>query len=447
MPRVLIALTTPALLLSIASAGELDPPAGPVSPTFKTLDEVEPRTPLTLEGQPGDADSFFRITTPGSYYLTEDVLAKGRKGIEIETTGAVTIDLMGFTLEGGPDGAVDAKNGIDVIDARAVTIHNGHLRGFDNAVDTFTGDASIPSGVRIHDLTITGCDGLGVDVGDNAIIERLVITDAANGAINARDNAIIRDVVVDNPGFNGISTIRNAVVERCVVRDATFNGFALGIGSTVKHSTASDNGLDGFSLLENAQAIDCTARSNGTHGFDVDNRSRAMRCVADGNSGFGFDLSPHSVVDDSTITDNSDGGVRAANNTTIRGCTMTNNNGGADVLLGEQSLIIDCTIDSLNRCVQIVGSSVRIIDNHFRAPGVMVGIFDPTFGTAVIERNTFAASGIAVSLVDGSSGCLVIRNRIELGVNQLIDADPADHDLGSTPTSLTNAPWYANLVY
>ncbi|HZW06443.1 MAG TPA: hypothetical protein VFF65_04910, partial [Phycisphaerales bacterium] len=52
-----------------AAAGPIDPPAGPVAPTGRTLAEVEPRTPIGPVTTPGDADAVFKITQPGSYYL------------------------------------------------------------------------------------------------------------------------------------------------------------------------------------------------------------------------------------------------------------------------------------------------------------------------------------------------------------------------------------------
>src|SRR5690606_18106937 len=98
--------TTAAFLLTIlagaAVAGPLNPPAGPVAPTHKTLTEVEPRTPINAANTPGDADSVYRIFQPGSYYLTGNIVGQaGKRGIEIASSN-VTLDLNGFALQGVP---------------------------------------------------------------------------------------------------------------------------------------------------------------------------------------------------------------------------------------------------------------------------------------------------------------------------------------------------------
>ena len=48
------------------SAGDLNPPAGPVTPTMKTLTEVEPRIAINAANTPGDVSSTFKMIEPGS---------------------------------------------------------------------------------------------------------------------------------------------------------------------------------------------------------------------------------------------------------------------------------------------------------------------------------------------------------------------------------------------
>lgn len=72
-------------------AGDLNPPAGAVSPTGKTLTEVEPRIALSAENTPGDSRSVFRITQPGSYVLTSDVsVPNNDTGINAEFRSGTT---------------------------------------------------------------------------------------------------------------------------------------------------------------------------------------------------------------------------------------------------------------------------------------------------------------------------------------------------------------------
>lgn len=88
------------LAAAAAGAGPLDPPAGPVAPTHRTLSEVEPRTAINAANTPGDADALLKITQPGSYYLTGNIAGvAGMHGIEIAARD-VTLGLNGFTLSG-----------------------------------------------------------------------------------------------------------------------------------------------------------------------------------------------------------------------------------------------------------------------------------------------------------------------------------------------------------
>lgn len=64
----------------LAVAGDLNPPAGPVAPTMKTLDEVEPRIAINRVNTPGDADSLYKITQPDSYDLTGNNTAAAALG-------------------------------------------------------------------------------------------------------------------------------------------------------------------------------------------------------------------------------------------------------------------------------------------------------------------------------------------------------------------------------
>lgn len=91
-----------ALMLSTSAAlaqPTLPPPPGPIDESGRW----GPRIEINQNAAPGDADSIFRISAPGSYYLTSNLVGlAGKTGIEIASAN-VTIDLNGFTLQGVPD--------------------------------------------------------------------------------------------------------------------------------------------------------------------------------------------------------------------------------------------------------------------------------------------------------------------------------------------------------
>ncbi|HVZ93498.1 MAG TPA: hypothetical protein VG797_03210 [Phycisphaerales bacterium] len=86
MTRVIAALSVVLACTGPLFAGPLTPPAGPVAPTTGP----EPRVAINAANTPGDADatpSMFKITQPGSYYLTGNITGtSGKAGIEVASS-------------------------------------------------------------------------------------------------------------------------------------------------------------------------------------------------------------------------------------------------------------------------------------------------------------------------------------------------------------------------
>ncbi len=172
--RRFLAVSLLALPAFAFAQGALTPTGAP-APTMKTLDQVEPRTPL-VTGAPGvsvDANGTITISRPGSYYLTGDLTVAEGDGIRIDRTGDVSIDLSGFTISSTATGEILDRAAIRIIPVDGsgtqlsnISICNGHLRGtaqYDGI--TFSG-GSFRNGIycatysigscRVTDITVNG---------------------------------------------------------------------------------------------------------------------------------------------------------------------------------------------------------------------------------------------------------------------------------------------------
>ena len=136
-------IITGLLLLSagiVLAQGSLTPPGAP-APTMKTLNQVEPRTPIS--------SAPYTISQSGSYYLTTNLTSSGH-GIIITTNG-VTLDLMGFTIN-GDRGSGDYGIFLDgetnsLIEQ--VVVKNGIVRNFGNGLRS-----EYSQGGRLEHLTV-----------------------------------------------------------------------------------------------------------------------------------------------------------------------------------------------------------------------------------------------------------------------------------------------------
>ena len=100
--------------LADANPPSLNPPPGPIELSGR----FGPRRCIQA------ADIPLTITSPGSYYLAENITAAG-DGITI-TTDDVTIDLMGFTLAGGTGRGILVSGGLGL--RNNIVIRNGTVR-------------------------------------------------------------------------------------------------------------------------------------------------------------------------------------------------------------------------------------------------------------------------------------------------------------------------------
>ena len=353
-PYLLAGAAAAATVAFTVTAGPLNPPAGPVTSTFKTINDIEPRISVqSLGSQPP-----YVISQPGSYFLSANISAvSGQKGIFINADN-VTLDLNGFAMIGN-------LNGDDAIffnGRRNVTVRNGVIRDWvKEGVDGY-----LSNNVRIEDLTVdNSVNGYGIIVGDSA---RIV------NSSSSRSGA-------------GFIVANRAVMVNCTADLNVGPGFVTGVSANLQNCTADSNGVDGFSTGAASDLTACVARANTGNGFVFDGWATMNASASVGNTGNGVRIvapgggqtNGASLIACNFAANTLAGVEHNGYGATIRGCTFSRNTFGA----------------------MSIGSLCHVIDNNFQENGTTVGDPPPAYqlyaggGGNRIDGNHFSSgSGI-----------------------------------------------------
>ncbi|RMD65839.1 MAG: hypothetical protein D6824_01930 [Planctomycetota bacterium] len=333
-PAAIVAAVT--LVGAFAVAGPLVPPPGPISPTNKPLAEIEPRVAVNAANTPGDNDatpSLFKITEPGSYYLTNDIVGEaGKHGVEI-TASDVTLDLNGFSLVGVP-GSLD---GVHVSAAvEGVTIRNGAAHDWGGAgISGFFARRAIVERIRAHNN-----GGLGIRVGDSSVVQACVVRSNGSSGVLTGTACSVVDTVADTNTGNGLFVGAGSTVRGCVATFNTFAGINAGPSSSVLNCAASHNSQSGFEIGANSVVQVCTATNNGSDGIKAGSGSSVTQCVSNQNSGDGVSIDANSLVKDNACSLNNAAGVHVrGSDVHVEGNTATNNNQGFLVDMGGNLIV------------------------------------------------------------------------------------------------------------
>ncbi len=307
----IVSLSAIAAAAGFLLAGPLNPPSGPVTSTMKTLGEVEPRIAVNPTNTPGGLGAIYKITQPGSYYLTGNVTSNlFNDGIQIASSN-VTLDLNGFSLLGA--GATGAASGLSVSGACTnVTIKNGSAQGWPGC--GFKLDSAVD--FRAIDLSVDSCGGEGILASTGA-------TPSTNGGVI--DNCVVSSCTSARGGFY----VAKCRLSRCRAQSNTGYGFN-GDTSQFTDCTASDNQSMGFSAYM-SNFVGCYTTGNAT-GFFLATASTAVSCTADHNHGTGFFLDNQASATNCSAAWNGDntgfnyGGFAVTGSAArIDGCTASNN--------------------------------------------------------------------------------------------------------------------------
>lgn len=283
--RLGVAVTPLAAIGSIALAGDLDPPGGAVNGTMKTLVEVEPRTIIDAENTPGDADSVFKITSSGSYYLIGNItVLLAESAIEIAADD-VTIDLNGFEIRGFDAGTLD---GITASEPSPRNIHilNGTVQGFgDDGIDILNSVNCTIKDIRVSDCVdraisvhggtcvVTDCvvsgNGRGIVVDGPGVVSRCYASSNAAGGIFVGSGSAASDCAAyENVGI-GIQCGSGSVVSHCAVWENSTGIFAGGTGCVIESNSSLDNDIHGIEVGQRSLVRGNTSNNNGPTASNV----------------------------------------------------------------------------------------------------------------------------------------------------------------------------------
>ncbi len=332
----LVAATTAVLCPSVAAtAGNLNPPPGPITPTMKTLDQVEPR--VLVQSLPGSGTALHEISESGSYYLAGNLTGEsGKNGIDVQAPD-VTIDLNGFVMTGG----AGSLAGIAGSTAN-VTVRNGSLRQWGDSGIALSGDF---------------CQAVDVTAMGNGV----------DGIQLAGRGTTVRDCRAVGNGENGIEAGEGAMVTDCTAVDNALRGILGGRLASLQRNNAFGNSGTGIAAGERSVVSLNAANENDGTGIFVDGTSATVvHCTTSGNGNTGISAGGGPTVSECTASDNGENGIRAAGGS-IRGCTASDN--GENGILGSTyGMIADNTChrngDSESGAGIFFRRSNRVESNH-----------------------------------------------------------------------------------
>lgn len=326
-------LLVPLLLAASTPAqGPLSPP-GPPAPMMKTLAQIEPRIPVT--------NAPFTIATPGSYYLTGDLIVTGATDGVIINAPNVSLDLNGFSIRGTTSGYWGLF--VSTISINSA-IRNGSISGWRRG--SYGGVTVDAPGALLDNLILSGND-IGLRAARSARLRDCV----------AVSNRIGFDVGAD-----------------CVIRDSaalanSSHGIIARTNSTIISSAASGNGGYGVYLVFGSLAQFVTANGNGMldavfrAGIRADRMNRIADCVVVGNGGVGLRLDEGNHVTGTVVATNESHGIQVVgpenqcrNNHVVRNGRWSTGGAGFSIQ-GQRNLVADNVIVGNATPLSLIGSA------------------------------------------------------------------------------------------
>lgn len=263
---------------SILAQGSLTPPGAP-APTMVTLQQIEPRIPIS---------SAIEITSSGSYYLTGNIGVVGRTAIYIQANN-VTLDLNGFTVfstaasAGGSAILLDACTNVSIFNGNitsSVTYNGATYSGGGFAYGIYSEGAV--ANLRVSHITVNGCldDGINLGINDSSVADSCTVNTVGGVGVSA-------DSVANCTALQcGVDGIYGIVVQNCygsatgndngVVADTsaincygTCAGTGVGLSTALAENCYGYCSSDGIGLDVLDDAINCSGYSSSGEGISA----------------------------------------------------------------------------------------------------------------------------------------------------------------------------------
>ena len=360
----LTTLTALCLSLSARAQGDLTPP-GPPAPTMKTLQQIEPRGDVNRLS--GDGAALFVISSPGSYFLSGDILATdARDGIRIEAND-VSLDLRGFRVSGEFTGGIGIRYGNGQSQQPTVKrfiLRNGIVTGWKShgvfaefsaqgiLRDLITSDNG-GSGLLVHQASVSGCVA-----GDNTLsginATDSVLSECTAGTTSATEPAVL----AERSQLSGFSVK---------------NGFVTGTGIQLKNSSLQTRSVTACLICIKAtqsEVRNCNVSGYGT-GVKAD-RSLVTGNIATQSTGPGGVGIAIQAVSDCQITENMLEANRFGIDVTGSFCRIERNHVSMKAHFGLDNVGIRCAPGT-------DGKNIITLNN--------ITGFDPVFHTAEVQSD------------------------------------------------------------
>lgn len=315
-------------------------PQGDQGPTGDT-GPMGPEGPQGPQGIPGPSGAAlgvpisqlpFTIVEPGSYYVTQNLVAGPGDGIDINASH-VTLDLGGFSMVGA---GASAGTGIATSNSQAITIRNGVIRNWGVGVH-----AENSSDVRLEGLRALDNAFYGFVLGPSTVVDNCV----------ASGNALYG--ILSN--FKGSTILRSEASRNGVV------GLGMGSDSIVKLSSASEN-LIGMQLGAGSIVNESSAVGNAETGFELGGDSRLTTGVARANHD-GVLCNAGCLITDSVVIGNHNDGIRVVRHSRVSHNVIESNTNDGIQTTGEGNRIEDNKSDGNGVGYRISGSSNLLLRN------------------------------------------------------------------------------------